>query len=74
MVIAERLCYRLGEVLADIILISVGPTSLFTTMKVTQKTIKVTQKFSKFAILHSIDSTSVDAVSENLFECLPFLE
>lgn len=63
----ERIAYHIGEVIGDAILISMFPTAGFAYFK-------VTTKISKIACEHKIISTCVDAVSENLFECLPFLE
>ena len=53
--------------IADLILVSVTPTAAFTT-------VKVVNKFTSFATAHALKNKTVDVISENLFECLPFLE
>lgn len=67
MVLIEKVCYKLGEVIVDVALFSVTPAGLYSTYK-------VASKFSMFAAEHSLKNKTVDIISENLFECLPFLE
>jgi len=60
----ERICYEVGSATAEIFLFTfVGPSG-YTAYKC----------LSKVANLHKIDSDDVDVLSNNLFECLPFIE
>ena len=67
MVSIERVSYELGGIIADIIMISVLPSSGFTVYK-------FATKFANFATAHSVSGFSPDEITENVFQCLPFLD
>ena len=67
MVSIERISYEIGGVIADIILLSMIPSSVF-------RIYKVTKKFSKFAIDQSTIGFTDDQLTENIFDCLPFID
>lgn len=70
MVLIERLCYNVGVVLADVVYYSVVPTSAVVIGKVTNGGRAV----SEFAAKHVLIDKSADAISENLFECLQYID
>jgi len=63
----EKYSYRLGLLIGDLILLSFLPTSGFATYK-------IALKFSDFANRHSISKYGSDYISENLFQCLQYLD
>lgn len=67
MVLIERISYEIGGVLADIVLLSVLPSSSFTIYK-------LASKVSHFASSHSTLGFTDVELTENIIECLPFME
>jgi len=67
MVLIERISYEIGGILADVILVSTLPTGGFTVYK-------LATRLSKFATDHSTYGFTPDQLTENIFECLPFIE
>lgn len=67
MVLVEKVFYELGGLIGDFIFISIAPTGVFTASK-------VVSKFSSIASQHVLVDRTVERISENLFECLPFIE
>ena len=72
MVLIERVCYTIGGVIADFILLAFAPTSVLTASKVL-KASNCWGKFSRFATKVSLVDKSPEAITENIFECLPYL-
>ena len=66
MVLTEKIAYYAGELFADFVFFTLMPTSGFAAYK-------VFLRFNKFAKSHSLVDKSVEAVSENLFKCLPYI-
>jgi hypothetical protein len=64
---AEQIAYLLGQITADIILFSLMPTSGFAAYK-------AFGKFADFAYAHRLRDKSPEAISDNLFECLPYID
>ena len=64
MVNTTLLAYKLGEVTADLIFVATGGVTV----------VKLYAGFNSFAKLHKIASNNPAIVSENLFECLFYLE
>jgi hypothetical protein len=60
--LVEKFCYHLGAVVADIVLVSVTPTT------------SALRKFSTFATVHRLNNKTVDTISRNLLDCLPIIE
>lgn len=67
MVFIEKYSYQLGRIIGDIIVVSLLPTSgliVYTSVK----------KFCNFADKHSIAKYGKDYITQNLFDCLPYIE
>lgn len=58
------IAYKIGEIAADFIMISIGG----------QTGLKLYAGLNSVAKLHKIASDDSDIVFENLFQCLPYLE
>ena len=67
MVLTEKLAYYAGELLADLVFYTLMPTSGFAVFK-------VVVRFNEFAKRHSLANKSIEVVSENLFQCLPYID
>lgn len=67
MVLIERIFYEVGAITFDFIYFSVAPSGVFVASKCTSKLIS-------YANRHALVDKSIAAVSDNLFECLQFLE
>jgi DNA-binding transcriptional regulator YdaS (Cro superfamily) len=67
MVLVERVCYEIGGLLADALIIGVVPTGI-------TRTYMVAKGVSRFASEHALKIESLDDISENLFECLKYLD
>jgi hypothetical protein len=67
MVFIQKVCYELGGLIADAVFITVMPIGCFTS-------VKVATKFSKFATEHALVKSSLDVVTNNLYDCLQFIE
>jgi hypothetical protein len=63
----EKILYYTGAVAADIVLVTVTPYSAYTVYR-------VASKVSVFATTHALKNKTVEVVSENLFNCLQFLD
>ena len=76
MVFTDRLSYQLGMLVGDLIMFSFLPTSGFAAYKCLIKlsNSKCLRKLSNFANAHSISRFGADYVTENLFECLPYVD
>lgn len=74
------LTYRLGEITADLLVVAVGGKAALAAFKLygvfggLDRFSSLLHRFNNFAKLHKIASDNPDRVSENLFECLPYLE
>lgn len=67
MVLIERICYEVGAFVADVLIIGIAPTGV-------RRAYYVAKGFSCFAENHALRATTAEEVSNNLFECLPFME
>lgn len=67
MVLTEKLSYYAGELFADFVFLTFMPTSGFAVYK-------VVLRFNSFAKSHSLVEKSLEAVSDNLFKCLPYID
>ena len=69
MVLVEKFCYNVGVVLADVVYYSFVPTGTIVLGKITSSS----KAIGDFAAKHVIEKNA-DAVAENLFECLKYLD
>lgn len=60
----ERFCYAAGEVVGDII--------YFTA--VSQTGVAAYLKVSKFATAHSLKDKNAEAITDNVFQCLEYID
>jgi hypothetical protein len=67
MVLIEKFGYITGQVLAEVVLIALAPSSTYTAYK-------VFTKFSSIASTHSLKNKTADIVSENLYKCLYYID
>jgi hypothetical protein len=67
MVLIEKVFYELGGLVADVVIFTVMPIGCFTS-------VKVVTKFSKFATGHALVKGSIDGLTNNLYDCLQYIE
>jgi ABC-type transport system involved in Fe-S cluster assembly fused permease/ATPase subunit len=67
MVLTQKILYYAGAVAADVVLVTVTPYSVYTVYK-------VASRVSIFATTHALKNKTAEVVSENLFNCLQFLD
>lgn len=56
--------YYIGEVIADVVIVSTGSVSLLTGYSAVKS----------FARTHALVDKSITSISNNLFECLPYID
>jgi hypothetical protein len=82
MVLIEQISYKIGGVIGDIILITILPVYGFTGVKFAGKFCdlattnggKIALSVSNFATSHSISKCGASFITNNVFNCLEFIE
>ena len=67
MVLFERFCYQAGRVIGDVIYYSTAPVVLVTV-------VQGSNKFSRLATKVALKEKTREAITENVFKCLEYLE
>ena len=67
MVLIEQLCYKLSNRLGDVILFDVCPMSVAVYAK-------CANKFNKSSSRVALKERTIEAISNNLFDCLDYID
>ena len=75
----DRIAYYTGQVIVDMVVYSIGGTGTIVALNFSEKLSPVAVRtmytsFSTFATSHAINKTEVGAITDNLFNCLEFLD
>ena len=74
MALIEKVFYKLGGAIADVVLFSAKPVASVTAIGcVTKYGGTAVKKFSKFAAKVALKDKTQESISENLFKCLDYL-
>lgn len=75
MVLVEKIFYKTGELLADIVYYGTRPVVTLSALHIAVKnTDEIISGLSSLAKEHALKDKSIVGVTENLFECLEYLD
>lgn len=67
MALVEKVCYEIGCGLVDIVMLGTAPTTFLIG-------IKCVQKLDGVAKAHALTSRTREAITENVFKCLEYID